>query len=354
MKRRIMVVLGMALTLGVTVSQGGWKMQIHRGDAVREYVIGSVDSLSFYDDPTTPPDMVVVQDGYFVMGDGEALCGVDEHGVTLTHDFYLGQHEVTNLEYMVALQWAFDEGRVLATTSYVQDYLDGSTQELLDLNSVWSEIQFEAGSFYLRESPSIEAQSAYPGGYDPAGHPVKEVTWYGSVRYCDWLSLQVGLPRAYEHDGDWSCNGGDPYGAEGYRLPTDAEWEYAAQFDDERIWPWGNEEPDCSRANFYDDPDYCVGWTAPVGSYPEAPEALGLSDMAGNVWEWCNDWQVCALGTSPAIDPPGPGSATYRVLHGGSWGYVGGQSRCAYRSGTYPHGSDRFIGFRAARTISAP
>ena len=84
---------------------------------------------------------------------------------------------------------------------------------LLCLDSVYSEIQFDgAGSFYLRESPSGHAQDAYPGGYDPTYHPVKEVTWYGSVRHCDWLSPQAGLPRAYGHSGDWLCNGGDPYG----------------------------------------------------------------------------------------------------------------------------------------------
>ena len=149
--------------------------------------------------------------------------------------------------------------------SIIKCVTDGSTQELLYLNDEDSEIQFDgAGSFYLRESPSGEAQAAYLYGYDPADHPVKEVTWYGSVRYCDWLSLQAGLHRAYEHSGDWSCNGGDPYGAEGYRLPTDAEWEFATQFEDERIYSWGDEDADCSRANFYDidgSGEYCVGWT---------------------------------------------------------------------------------------------
>ncbi len=82
-----------------------------------------------------PNEMVSVPAGTFVMGDGGALCGADEHQVTLTRDFYLGQHEVTNLEYLEAVQLAYDHGYVTATTSTVQDNLDGSTQELLNLDS---------------------------------------------------------------------------------------------------------------------------------------------------------------------------------------------------------------------------
>jgi len=353
MRRCIMLVLGLVLTLGVAASHGEWKMRVHEGASVTEFRVSGVDSLTFYE--TLAPPMVTVPAGVFTMGDGVAYCGGDQRQVTLTRSFYLGQHEVTNQEYLEAVQWAYDHGYVTATTTSVTDNLDGSTQELLDLDDVDCEMQFDgAGSFYLRESPSSYAQSAYPEGYDPADHPVKEVTWYGAVRYCDWLSLQAGLLRAYQHSGDWACNGHDPYGAQGYRLPTDAEWEYAARWDDERIYPWGNEAPDCSRANFYNYWNYCVGWTSPVGSYPDAPATLGLSDMAGNVWEWCNDWHVCSLGTTPATDPAGPSSGTYRVLRGGSWYYVsesGLSLRCAYRNFNNPSSSAYSVGFRASRTI---
>ncbi len=351
MKGRIVLVLGLALALGVAVSQGEWRMRIHKGAVVEEHAVAEIDSVTFYDVP--PPGMVTVPAGLFTMGDGVAYCGIQEHQVTLTRDFYLSQHEVTNQEYLDAVQWAYTYGYVTVTTTSVRDNLDASTQELLDLDAEGSEIQFDgAGSFYLRESPSSGAQSAYPEGYDPADQPVKEVTWYGAARYCDWLSLQTGLPRAYEHSGDWACNGGDPYGAQGYRLPTDAEWEYAAQFDDERIYPWGDEVPDCSRANYNPNP-YCVGWTSPVGSYPDAPAALGLSDMAGNVWEWCNDRWVCSLGTTSATDPVGPAIGVMRVLRGGVWSYRGDYLRCAYRVNIiYPHDSYDVVGFRVSRTLA--
>ncbi|MCK4303761.1 MAG: SUMF1/EgtB/PvdO family nonheme iron enzyme [Candidatus Eisenbacteria sp.] len=359
MTRRIMVILGLAAVLGVSMGKGEemWKMRVHHGAGTDEYFLAEVDSVTFYAvDTLIAPPMVTVPAGVYIMGDGVAWCGEDEHEVTLTRDFYLSQHKVTNQEYMDAVQWAYDHGHVYASNSGVWDNLDGCTEELLDLDDSECEIQFDgAGNFYLREV-DFALLNAYPEGYDPGDHPVKEVTWYGSVRYCDWLSLYTGLARAYEHSGDWSCNGGDPYAAEGYRLPTDAEWEYAAQFDDERIYPWGDADPDCGRANFAPNPPYdpCVGWTSPVGSYPDAPAVLGLSDMAGNVWEWCDDWWVCDLGTNPVTDPIGPASGTYRVIRGCGWNGSQSHLRCAYRnvSNYYPYNSDPFVGFRASRTSS--
>ena len=351
MTRRIVIALGLVLALGVPASRGEWKMRVHTGADITEFTVSQIDSLTLR---ISLPGMVAVPAGVFVMGDGVSSCGVDEHEVTLTRDFYLGQHEVTNQEYLEAVQWAYDQGYVTATTSLVLDNLDGSAEELLVLSTEYTEIQFDgAGSFYLRESPSSTAQSAYPGGYNPANHPVMEVTWYGAVRYCDWLSLQAGLPRAYEHGGNWSCNRGDPYGAAGYRLPTDAEWEYAAQWDDERFYPWGDESPDCSRVNFNDNQsrDHCVGWTSPVGSYPHAPAALGLSDMAGNVWEWCNDFLLCNLGASPTTDPTGPAHGSFRVLRGDSWDWGGNDLSCAARNGRTQPYFHSTIGFRVARTM---
>jgi formylglycine-generating enzyme required for sulfatase activity len=274
------------------------------------------------------------------MGDGEAYCGIDQREVTLTEDFYLGQHEVTNQEYMDAVQWAYDHGYVTATTSSVRDAMDGSTAELLDLDDGDCEIAFSGGVFSLRDA-------GY--GINP-DHPVIDVTWFGAARYCDWLSMvsEPQLDRAYDHVGDWLCNDHDPYGARGYRLPTDAEWEYAAQYDDERIYPWGDQDPTEALANYGGD----VGWTSPVGSYPDAPRALGLSDMAGNVWEWCNDWHVCGLGTSPATDPVGQTTGTHRVLRGGSWCGSDLSLRCAGRYGSGPGSSFSYFGFRVARTVT--
>ena len=283
------------------------------------------------------PRMVAVPAGDFTMGDGGSYCGVDERIVTLTHPFFLGRYEVTNDEYIAALQWAYDHGYVSATANSALDNLDGSAVELVDLGA--GEIAFSGGVFSLRDAGS---------GASNGNHPVKYVSWYGAAAYCDWLSMMSGRTRAYDHS-TWECNGGDPYGASGYRLPTDAEWEYAAQYDDERVYPWGDESADCSRANHYDG-GYCVGWTSPVGSYADGMSDLGLYDMAGNVWEWCNDWYTCSLGTSPETDPPGPSSGAYRVIRGGSWNYFDGGLRCAARGGSYPTSAYYDLGFRIARS----
>ena len=297
------------------------------------------------------PAYVLVPAGNYRMGDGIAYCGEDEREVTLTRDFWLGQYEVTNQEYLDVLSWAYDRRYVDATSSSVRDNFDGSTEELVDLDDVDCEIAFSGGVFSLRETEV--GLEAYPAGYDPAYHPMKEVTWYGAVAYCDWLSLREGLDRAYDHS-TWVCGGGDPYSAEGYRLPTDAEWEYAAQWDDERIYPWGEVGfgiPTCALANHAPS---CVGWTSPVGSYPAGAQSnlsAPIYDLAGNVGEWASDWFECGLGTSPETDPPGAGSGYTRVARRGSWNLSQQQAaRASYRYGLSPVISNDTIGFRPARS----
>ena len=159
------------------------------------------------------------------------------------------------------------------------------------------------------------------------------------------LSMDDERPRTYNHS-TWLCNGGNPYAADGYRLPTDAEWEYAARYNDGRIFPWGNEELDCTRSNSTG----CAGAPVAVGSYPAGVSALSLYDMTGNVWEWCNDWEICNLGTEAATDPVGPATGDSRVVHGGSWTHVDHYSRCAGRIACSPGMSYGYGGFRVART----
>ncbi len=294
--------------------------------------------------------MVLIRSGSFAVGSpaDEPFRSDDEaqHWAHLTRDFSISETEVTNQEYLDAVQWAYNHGYVTATGFAVQDNLDGSTEILLDLDGIIGDISFSDGVFSLK-------------GPGQADHPVVEVSWFGAARYCDWLSLQACAPRAYEHGGDWTFDGGDPYGAVGYRLPTETEWEYACRAGTSTPFNTGSCLDADTQANYEGNHPY-VGCSAgesrggatPVRSFPA--NAWGLYDMHGNVWEWCADWYGTYPGgtqTNPLEDPPGPAEGSERIVRGGDWFRTAFLCRSAQRGRSDPGGSNGQFGFRFARSV---
>ncbi len=157
-------------------------------------------------------------------------------------------------------------------------------------------------------------------GWGRGTRPVIYVSWHDAVAYCAWLGEQTGLR---------------------FRLPSEAEWEKAARF----RYPWGGNAPDSSLANY--DKDHMM--TRPVGSYPKGASPYGILDMAGNVWEWVQDWYDPGFyRDSPNQSPQGPESGSERVVRGGSWANGADLVRSANRSSEKPESKLNILGFRLA------
>ncbi|MDR3204688.1 MAG: formylglycine-generating enzyme family protein [Deltaproteobacteria bacterium] len=256
-------------------------------------------------------DLVLIKRGTFIMGSPETEAWREkderERKITLS-DFYLAKYQVSQKEY----------------------------RELMGHN---------------------------PSRFKGDDRPVENVTWLEAIKYCNARSLREGLTPAYVINGDnvaWNRE------ASGYRLPTEAEWEYACRAGTSS--PFNTDKSiTTDEANYYGHYPYMIetyyffqsqletkpgvyrGETIPTGSF--APNKWGLFDMHGNVWDWCWDWYASYEGDR-LTNPTGPSSGSFRVNRGGGWNDFAKHLRSAYRASTPPSNSSFNLGFRLARNAN--
>jgi serine/threonine protein kinase/formylglycine-generating enzyme required for sulfatase activity len=200
-------------------------------------------------------------------------------------------------------------------------YLDAFWIDKTEVTNLMYEKCVSAGACQAPFSSKSFSRSTYYGDPQFADYPVIFMDWSKAQSYCQWA---------------------------GGRLPSEAEWEKDARGTDGRTYPWGNDSPGKSLLNY----NMVVGDTTIVGNYLAGASPYGALDMAGNVWEWVNDWYgETYYRDSPQSNPQGPSSGTYRVLRGGTWDSNDNGVRSADRSLFIPTNTDIHIGFRCSRSL---
>lgn len=252
------------------------------------------------------------------------------HRVRITRPFYLGQTEVTVGQFR----------RFLEASGYVPESVADGTGAY-GFNPAYDPATTARGDAFEGRDPTYSWRN--PGFAQDDSHPVVNVTWNDAVAMAGWLSRSEGHV---------------------YRLPTEAEWEYAARAGTRTRYHSGDAPASLLKVANVFDADAAQNWknwtrhaldgrdghafTAPAGSY--APNAFGLYDMHGNAWEWTADWHDDHYyAVSPVDDPKGPSSGSVRVRRGGSWHTWSFYARSSYRNWNAPGTRYTLVGMRLLR-----
>jgi len=301
--------------------------QAYLGSKPQVTIMQPSQSTTTLQSVSVPADMVRIQGGTFTMGStaNEPERDSDEvqHQVTVS-SFYIGKYEVTVGEFQ----------RFVNATEYrTEAEKDGG-------GYVWTGSQFEKKADANWKNPYFSQED---------NHPVVLVSWNDAVQYCNWLSGQEKLTSAYTINGN---NVTLNKNANGYRLPTEAEWEYACRAETTTSFNTGNNIT-TSQANYNGNYPYNNNAkgeyrknTTAVGSF--APNVWGIYDMHGNVWEWCWDWYG-NYSSRLQTDPLGASLRYNRVIRGGSWFNSAKDVRSANRGDGSPGYRGNYLGFRLVR-----
>ena len=204
-------------------------------------------------------------------------------------------------------------------------------------------------SFYMCDHEVTQKEyrdvmGANPRSFSGDNRPVECVSWYNAVEYCNKLSIKEGLTPCYTINGDsTTCN----FKANGYRLPTEAEWEYAARGGKNSNGYTYAGSNSVGNVAWYNDNSGIQIHNVKT----KAPNELGLYDMSGNVWEWCWD-RKGSYSSGLQTNPSGSSSGSYRVFRGGSWFDGSSLCRVAYRESNDPSYTNIILGFRVVRNAS--
>jgi formylglycine-generating enzyme required for sulfatase activity len=252
------------------------------------------------------------------------------HRVRITRPFYLGQTEVTVGQFR----------RFLEASGYIPESVADGTGAY-GYNPAYDPATTTRGDAFEGRDPKYSWRN--PGFAQDDSHPVVNVTWNDAVAMADWLSRSEGHV---------------------YRLPTEAEWEYAARAGTRTRYHSGDAPASLLNVANVFDADAVQNWkkwadyaldgrdghafTAPAGSY--APNAFGLHDMHGNAWEWTADWHDDGYyAISPVDDPTGPATGSVRVRRGGSWHTWSFYARASFRNWNTPGTRYTLVGMRLLR-----
>lgn len=303
---------------------------------------GDWDGPSVSEVAVTALATVSVPAGSFVMGNASPDADMFErpaHEVTLTHDLVVDQYEITNAQLCEAYNWALEQGWITVSNDSIVTHID--TQAEL-LRCAPRSTTAPHGIFYseLTGFTPMPFRENWPAAF---------VTWYGAAIYCNVRSTWDGYALAFDPQ-TWESEQiyYNPYTMEGWRLPSEAEWEYMASYDSNLLYPTGDDLPEPGvDGNF----GGALNTPADVGSFPQGETALGLLDLSGNLYEWCVDWFGLYAETA-VTDPQGPRSGESRIIRGGSWNSPPDELRCDYRFSTKPERSYDGLGFRCVRSVS--